>query len=122
MTTTTTDRRLVTLVLLALAALLLLPFGLMGFGMMGSGPMMGGTWGGMWTDAAVPGWYSFVAFAVPLLVLVALAGSAYLAFRLADVSTDDADDALDTLRTAYARGDLTDEEYEHRREVLERDG
>lgn len=118
MATTTTDRRLVTIVLVALAVLLLLPFGLMGVGMFGMGPTMGGMWGG----GTLPGWYPLLAAAIQLLFLVGLAGALYLAVRLLAQSGDDTDEALDALRTAYARGDLTDEEYEHRKDVLERDG
>jgi len=36
--------------------------------------------------------------------------------------SDDSDRALEELRLAYARGEMSDEEYEQRRDALERDG
>ena len=124
MTLTTTDKRLVAIVLVALATVLVVPFGLMGTGMFGGpmgGPMMGGTWGGMWADGGMSGWYPLVALVVQLLFLSGLVGALYLGFRLLTRPDEDTDQALETLRTAYARGDLSDEEYERRKAVLERD-
>ena len=122
MTTDTDDTRLVTLVLVIVGALLVLPVLFVGFGMMGHGSAMGGMWGGgMWADGTVPGWMLAVSALTRLLFLAVLAGGAYLVYRaVADESGSDP--ALDELRRAYARGDLTDEEYENRRERLERNG
>lgn len=121
MATDTTDRRLVAVVLLALGALLVLPtlagFGMMGFGTM-YGPMMGG---GMWGDGGtVPTWMPLAGLFLQVTFLVVLVGGAYLAYRAVGDSGG-TDPALEELRLAYARGDLTDEEYENRREALERE-
>jgi putative membrane protein len=123
MSTTATDRRLVTILLVALGALVVLPLLFMGGGMMGyMGPgMMGGMWGGTWGDGgAVPGWLYVVGIVMRLLFLAVVVGAGYLVYRLVVDRTDE-DDALAELRLAYARGDLDDDEYERRREVLERD-
>jgi putative membrane protein len=116
----TSDRRLVTFLLVVLGALVVLPLLGMGFGMLGYGSMMGGMWGGgMWNGGTVPGWMLFVGLVMPLLFLLLLVGLVYLVYRL--LTDDDGrgeDAAIDELRTAYARGDLTDEEYEDRLERL----
>jgi len=125
MSTTQTDRRLVTIVLVLLGAILVVPalfagFGMMGFGpMMGTGPMMGGTWG---NGGTVPGWVFVVGAVMQLLFLALVAGGGYLLYRALTGSSGDGDRALEELRTAYARGELTDEEYETRKQRLERDG
>jgi putative membrane protein len=121
MPATTSDRQVVTLVVVLLAAVVLLPTLLVGFGMMG-GPMMGGTWGHMWADGGtVPGWAVAVNLLVQLLFLAAIVGAGYLTYRSVTSQTADRDRALDELRMAYARGDLSDEEYERRRTRLEED-
>ncbi len=121
MATETTDRRLVTIVLVVLGALILLPMLFMGFGMMGGGPMMGGWGHGMWGDGgAVPGWLVLVWLGMRLVFLAALIGGAYLVYR-ALTGSESTDRAMEELRVAYARGDLSDEEYEQRREALKRD-
>ena len=120
MTTTSSDTRLATIVLAALAALVLLPLLFMGGGMMGymgGGPMMG-VQGGMWGDAT-PGWLFVVSTVMQLAFLAVVVGGVYLVYRALTRETED--DALAELRLAYARGDLDDDEYERRREVLERD-
>ena len=113
--TSSNGRDVTAVLLLVLVALLAAPIlmmglgfgGMMGYGwMMGSGPGSGGTW-------------PFVWMLVPLLfILVVLAGGYVVLRRLAAV-TGDGDPALEELRMAYARGDLTDEEYEARRRKLE---
>ncbi|WP_380678549.1 SHOCT domain-containing protein [Salinigranum sp. GCM10025319] len=123
MSTKSTDRRLVTIVLVALGVLVVLPLLFMGGGMMGyMGPgMMGGMWGGTWGDGgAIPGWLYVVGIVMRLLFLAVVVGGGYLVYRLV-VDRADEDDALAELRLAYARGDLDDDEYERRREVLDRD-
>ena len=122
MSTRSTDRRLVTILLVtlgALGALVVLPLLFMGGGTMGyMGPgMMGGMWG---DGGTVPGWLYVVGIALRLLVLAVVVGAGYLVYRVVADRTDE-DDALAELRLAYARGDLDDDEYERRREVLERD-
>lgn len=121
MATDTRDTRLATIVLIAIGALVVLPMAFMGFGMMGFGPMMGGMWGhGMWDGGTTPGWLPLVAVLLQLLFVAAVVVVGYLVYR-AIAGGDDTDRALEELRLAYARGDLTDEEYEQRRDALERD-
>ncbi|AGB30060.1 hypothetical protein C488_19382 [Natrinema pellirubrum DSM 15624] len=121
MATDTRDTRLATIVLIAIGALVVLPMAFMGFGMMGFGPMMGGMWGhGMWDGGTTPGWLPLVAVLLQLLFVAAIVGGGYLVYQ-AIAGRDDTDRALEELRLAYARGDLSDEEYEQRRDALERD-
>ena len=84
-------------------------------------PMMGVWWAGgemgpgmMYGDGGAGGLWWVGAMLLPLLVLAALG---YAAYRLVS-GGEDTDAALEELRLAYARGDLTDEEYETRRERL----
>lgn len=105
-----------TIVLLILAVIILLPLFTMGFGfggMMGYGGMMG------W-EGTTSGWWPLVGLLVQLVFLIAVLGGGYLLFRRMTASQSSRDPAIDELRTAYARGELTDEEYEARRERLER--
>ena len=121
MATDTADRRLITLVLTLVAVLVIVPVFGMGFGMMGGGPMHG-TWAhGMWGDGGTgPGWWLLAALVFRVLFLAAIVGGGYLLFR-AVTGDGDRDRAMEELRLAYARGDLTDEEYESRRQALERE-
>ncbi|QHS17624.1 SHOCT domain-containing protein [Halopenitus persicus] len=122
MPTNSDDTRLVTLLLVIIGAFVIFPLFFMGFGMMGFGPMMGGTWGGhMWGDGTMPGWMFIVGIVMQLLFLAAIVGGGYLIYRAITGDASDSDQALEELRLAYARGELTDEEYEQRREALERD-
>ncbi|MUW14148.1 SHOCT domain-containing protein [Halorubrum sp. CBA1125] len=122
MPTTSTDNQLVTIVLVVLGALLILPVLFMGFRMMGVSPMMGGMWGGhMWGDGTVPGWMVLVGLLMQLLFIAAIVGAGYLIYRAVATSNSGTDQALEELRLAYVRGDLTDDEYEQRKEALERD-
>ena len=110
-------------VLLAVvAALLLLPLlsmllavpmmGMWGGTSSGMGGMggMGGSWGmgGGWLLGP---W---------LLVVVLVVGAAVAIYGLGG-DGDEGDGALAELRQSYARGDLTEEEYEQRRDRLQRD-
>jgi len=104
-----------TILLLILGAIILPPLLTMGMGfggMMGYGGMVG--YGG-----TTSGWWPFVGMLFPLIPphpprrwLPRLPAHE----RNADVSGS----PMEELRTAYARGDLTDEEFEARRERLER--
>ncbi|QLC35184.1 hypothetical protein EFA46_013110 (plasmid) [Halarchaeum sp. CBA1220] len=103
--------------LLAMAVPMMGLYGGMMGGAGGSGGMMG-AYGGMMGGYS-PLWGIGIAL-VPLVVLAALAYVAYrtLAGRQAAGSVDP---ALAELRLAYARGDLSDEEYASRRETLRED-
>ena len=105
-----------TILLLILAAIIVLPLltMAMGFGgMMGYGGMMG-QYGG------TGGWWPFVGMLVPLVFLLVLIGGGSLVFRRVRETQSSHNPAMEELRMAYARGDLTDEEFEARREKLER--
>jgi len=122
MPTNSDDTQLITLLLVIIGAVFIFPLFFMGFGMMGFGPMMSGMWGGhMWGDGTIPGWMFIVGILMQLLFLAALVGGGYLIYRAVPRDASDSDQALEELRLAYARGELTDEEYEQRREALERD-
>ena len=108
MSSTDTTRQVGLVVLVALALVLLLPVAVGG---MGYGPMMGS--GG----TAVPGWAVAAALLVRLLGIVVLVGGGYLLYR-AFAGSSDGDAAMEELRLAYARGDLSGEEYERRSERL----
>lgn len=122
---TNVDNRLVVLALALLAALLVLPtigMGLFGAGHMGGGMWGGGMWGGGgWSDGGFPVWLFLLAAVSQLAFLGLLALGAYLLYRAVTGRQDSTDAAMEELRLAYARGDLTDEEFENRREALEAD-
>ena len=107
---------LLRIVLVVIVVLVLLPLLIMAFMM----PMMGtmGWWdgGGMGMGFS-PLW----GVGMAILFLVVLLGIVYLLFRALVGGGDQYDDpALEELRMAYARGDLSDEEYQQRRDRLER--
>ncbi|WP_440772225.1 SHOCT domain-containing protein [Natronorubrum sp. DTA28] len=82
--------------------------------MMGLGFGHAGTWNGTMGSA----WPWLVAWAVHLGLVLAIG---YVLYRALRGSTGRrTDPALEELRTAYARGDLSSEEFEERRERLER--
>jgi putative membrane protein len=123
MSETFTDRQLGWIVVAILVVLLIVPAFGMGFGMMGYGPMMGGGWEhGMW-DAGTgpPTWVLIVGGVLQLGFLAVLLAAGYLAYRRLGSGAGTTDPAIEELRTAYARGELTDEEFERRRERLERE-
>jgi len=109
-----------TILLLLLAAIVLLPLLTMGmgYGTMG-GPMMSGGMGGSRSGS---GWFLLVGLLGRLLTLLVVVAVGYLLYRALTASNDGSDEALEELRLAYARGDLSDEEYEQRRQTLEGDG
>ena len=115
---------LVRTLLIVVALIVLLPFLLMALllpfmGMWGGGHMWnGGTWNGAWggTGAA---WMWLLMWVVILAVVV---GLGYLLYRAIGRSTGpETDPALEELRVAYARGELSDEEFEERRARLRRE-
>lgn len=101
-----------------IAIAVLLPFLLMLFWM----PMMGGMmgwWGGGGSGMGIsPLW----GIGTMLLLLVVVLALGYFLYRsLAGSQGLGSDRALEELRAAYARGDLSDEEFERRRDRLRRD-
>lgn len=95
----------VRLVVIVVAVLVLTP--LLGMTLMMG--MMGTAWGG-------PGgaWSPMTGLGVSLLWVGVAVLLGYLAYRAVTARADDRDPALVELRSAYARGELTDEEYETR--------
>lgn len=114
------DDSLVRTLLIVIAVILLLPFLMMALMM----PLMGlWGWGHMWNGGMWNGtgttWMWLIMSIVPLLVIL---GGGYLLYSTSRSSeTRRTDPALEELRAAYARGDLSDEEFEERRERLERE-
>ena len=103
-------------ILLVLAVLILMPLLLM-MVMMPMMGMMGGMWGTGMTMS--PAW----GFGMMLLFLLVLVGIGYALYRaFTSEKVGPSDPALEELRVAYARGKLTQEEFEQRREDLERTG
>ena len=107
--------------LLIVIALLVLPVVMM-FVML---PMMGVTGRthmsgpGMWNGGGGGGWITMVLVMVLSLVLVI--GLGYVVYRLLTQDGEQTDEALEQLRIAYARGNLSDEEFEERRTKLSRE-
>jgi putative membrane protein len=106
------------ILLVVIAVILLAPLALMVVAM----PLFG-LWGGhMWGGGmrGLPG--AELLLVTGAFGLALLLGIGYLLYRVARRPTDgETDPAIQELRTAYARGDLTDEEFEQRRERLRRD-
>lgn len=121
MTTTTdsSDRTLVRVVLLVLAVLVFAPILAMTF----AAPMMGtmGHWGSDGGMIGVAPWWGLGMGLVWLAILGLVGYALYRAFVGAGAASGVTDAAVEELRLAYARGDLTDEEYESRRAVLASD-
>lgn len=115
-----TDDSFTRTLLIVIAAILLVPVVMM-VAMM---PMMGlWGWGHMWGGGAWNGsggtWMWVLMSLIPLLVILGIGYLLYSAIRRSGTRQSDA--AFEELRLAYARGDLSDEEFEERRERLQRD-
>ena len=85
----------------------------------GGGMMGGGAYGGSWGGAGGFG----LGFLWPLLLLGGVAAVIYWAAGNRGRAVGDlggSDTALETLRERYARGEVTEEEFEQRRQRLER--
>ncbi|AHG02925.1 hypothetical protein HALDL1_04405 [Halobacterium sp. DL1] len=109
---------LLRVVLIVLAVIVFAPLLMMLLAM----PMMGmmGWWwaGGGLGMGAAPLW----GLGLMLLFLLAVLAVGYVLYRgLVGSRTPERNRALEELRSAYARGDFTDEEFEQRRQRLERD-
>ena len=117
MSTQPTSNDALRIVLIVLAVVVLGPMLLMALAFPMMGMWGGGMMGGFGGTAVSPLW----GIAMSLIWLVVLVGGGYLVYRWAtgDGSIG-ADPALEELRLAYARGDVTEEEYEERRSMLER--
>lgn len=114
------ENHLIRILLILVATVVFIPILMMlvawpMMGMWGGGHMWGG---GMWSGTGAP-WIWLVMWLVPLLILL---GGGYLIYRAIRRQSDtEPDAALEELRLAYARGDLSNEEFEERRDRLERE-
>ena len=115
-----TNESLSRTILIVIAVILLLPVLMMVFMM----PMTGlWGWGYMWNGGMWDGtgttWMWLLTMIIPLLVIL---GAGYFLYRtLRHHDKQRTDPAVEELRSAYARGELSDEEFEERRERLQRD-
>lgn len=109
---------LVQVVLLVLGIIILLPLLMMVFVMPMMGMMGMGWWGmGQFGGGFSPWW----GVGMMLVWFVVLLGIGYLIYRaVTHGHITNRDGALEELRHTYARGELSDEEFERRRERLER--
>lgn len=119
MTTRRSNDGLLRIVVIVLSILVLFPLLMMVFAM----PMMGmmGWW---WGDGMAGGLSPLWGIGMMLVWLIVLLGIGYLLYRglAGGVRTGAVTDpALEELRLAYARGDLSEEEFERRSERLRRD-
>lgn len=111
---------LLRMVLIILGVIVLFPLLMMVFAMPMMG-MMGWWWDGRMAGGLSPLW----GMGMMLVWLVVLVGIGYLLYRGLVGSVGGAvpaDPALEELRMAYARGDLSEEEFEERRQKLAREG
>ena len=79
---------------------------------------------GMWGSGMMGGYRGFSLWGLGMMLvwLVILVGGGYLVYRwLAGTGSIASDRALEELRVAYARGDISEEEFEQRRSKLEGD-
>jgi putative membrane protein len=107
---------LTTLLLVVLGIFILWPLLMMmvgGMGLMGYGGMMSGPYS--------DGGYSIVGVALQFAFVILFLGGGFLLARRLIGHRESRDEALEELRLAYARGDLSDEEFETRRQTLEAD-
>jgi putative membrane protein len=82
-------------------------------------PLMGMWGGGMMGGYGTYGGSGLWGLGMALIWIVVLIGGGYLLYRwLAGSRSVVSDPALEELRLAYARGDISEEEYEERRSKL----
>lgn len=105
------------IVLLVLAVIVLAPLFMMALAV----PMFG-MWGGMMGGFGGSDVHPMWGFGLSLVWVVVLLGGGYLVYRSLGASGGGTSDtAMEELRLAYARGDLTEEEFEERQTKLSRD-
>ncbi|THE63997.1 SHOCT domain-containing protein [Salinadaptatus halalkaliphilus] len=116
MTQTDSLTRTILLVLLGLFAIPLVMMLVMMPAMGAFGWSHMGGW--MWDSPG--GWVAMILMmAIPLLIVI---GIGYLIYQsLGTETTEQTDEALEQLRRVYARGEISDEEFERRRKKLQRD-
>lgn len=121
----TEDRRL--LLILGVLVLVVLLGPLLGGGMMGPG-MMGG-WGAPGAPPGVGGWGWGLAMGLGWLAMLAFWGGLivgaillvrWLGGSIAGPTGESTESALEILKRRYAAGEITREEYEQMRQVLQR--
>lgn len=108
---------LLRIILIVLAAIILAPLLMMVLAV----PFFG-MWGGMMGSIGGTGGGSMWGVGMAIVWLVIILGGGYLVVRwLAGSEAGRSDPALEELRLAYARGEITDEEFDERRAKLNRD-
>ena len=110
------DNSLLRIIVIVVAVLLLVPLL-----MMFSFPMMGmmGWWGGAGPSVGLSPFWGIGMMLVFFFVLV---GIGYFLYKsVTGEALNDKDNALEELRIAYARGDISQDEFQERRELLEED-
>ena len=100
-------------ILIAVLILIAVPFVMMP--MMGAGGV-GHMHGWMWNGSEA----SWAWIVMWLVILGIVLGGGYLLYRVLRTPSDSPDPAVEELRTRYARGELSDEEFEERRNRLQR--
>ncbi|KYH24858.1 hypothetical protein HAPAU_32350 [Halalkalicoccus paucihalophilus] len=86
-------------------------------------PMMWGMgmWGqmGQWGGLSGMGWMGLLMWFFLLLIII---GTSYIIYKIfLETNDQDTDPALRELRISYARGELSEEEFEQRHERLQRE-
>jgi putative membrane protein len=119
MSTARTSDGLLRIVVIVLGVLLLFPLLMMVFAMPMMG-MMGWWWGGGMMNRFSPLW-GIGMLLIWLVILLAIGYAIYRVLVGQVALGSGADPALEELRMAYARGDLTDEEFEERRHKLQQE-
>ena len=115
MSQTATLTRTVLVVLLALVAIPLIMMVVMMPLMGGFGWAQMGGW--MWSGSG--GWIGMLL--LMLIPFVVILGVGFLLYQSLTAGSETEDDAIAELRQAYARGDISDEEFETRRGRLKRE-
>ena len=111
----TEQSRWIRVLLIVVAIIVLAPLLMMMFMM----PMMGLMWGSGGAPSAGTGMSPTWSLGIMLVFLVVVLGIGYALYRVVPQSALGSNDpALEELRLAYARGELSQEEFEQRRDDL----